>query len=210
MKAAIRMKKRWRLPQIAKLGSLLAAVSLIAPAQQTNFASPATVHALSAVPYSVVTYDLRGNGILDLIVGSAQGSSQGVSVFLGNGDGTFEAPVSYATSAQCYSVAVADFNGDGYPDLVITDSSIDPGQVSILLGNGDGSFQNPVSYAVGSGPRSVAVGSLRGNGTLDLVVTDLNDTSEHRIRKRIAGKRERHFSGGRDLPRRAGALRDRS
>ena len=64
-----------------------------------------------------------------------------VSVLLGNGDGTFRPPTQdFATDACPVSVAVADLNGDGKPDLVTAN---DYGVVSVLLGNGDGTFQAP-------------------------------------------------------------------
>src|SRR5690349_6394426 len=66
------------------------------------------------------------------------------------------------------SLVVSDFNGDGQPDLAITDET--SGTVSILLGVGDGFFLDPVTYAVGIGPRCVAVGDFNRDGDLDLAV----------------------------------------
>ncbi len=70
-----------------------------------------------------------------------------------------------------YSVVVGDFNRDGIPDLA--EVSFDPsGSVEVLLGNGDGTFRQGASYAVGVGPTYASVASLRKNGTLDLVLND--------------------------------------
>ena len=70
-----------------------------------------------------------------------------------------------------YSVAVGDFNRDGIPDLA--EVSFDPsGSVDILLGNGDGTFRQGDSYAVGVGPTYASAASLRKNGILDLVLND--------------------------------------
>src|SRR5262249_38340245 len=75
------------------------------------------------------------------------------------------------------SVAVGDFNGDGALDLAVANQ--DFGRVSVLLGNGDGSFQAPRSLSAGSHPTSVAVGDFNGDGALDLAVgnRDSNNVS---------------------------------
>jgi hypothetical protein len=106
----------------------------------------------------VVTADLKGDGVLDLI--TANGSTGTVSVLLGKGDGTFAAAQDYAAGPNVSSLAVGDFNGDGIPDLVVTNGSA--GTVSVLLGIGDGSFQAPQSYAAGAYAVSVAVGDFDG------------------------------------------------
>ena len=134
--------------------------------------------------YSVAVADVNGDHIPDLVVTNTFASQDGgpsvVGVLLGNGAGTFQAPVTYNTGGYwADSVAVADVNGDGHPDLVVANScqsstNCNNGTVGILLGVGDGTFQAPVSY--GSGglyPGSVAVGDVDGNGHPDLVVANL-------------------------------------
>ncbi len=91
--------------------------------------------------FAVATGDFNGDGKLDVVVANA--SSNNVSVLLGNGDGTFQAPVDYPTGSQPSSVAVGDFNGDGKLDLAVANQNCPSfpcgaGSVSILLGNGDG------------------------------------------------------------------------
>ena len=162
---------------LTALGLLAVAAPLFAQSVSFNTGGTSAHYAVpSPEPTTVAVGSLRSNGILDLVVANASGgSSGGVSVLLGNGDGTFQPAVNYATNLQCYSVALGDFNGDGIPDLAITKNSPNnttPGSVSILLGNGDGTFQAPVSYTLGQNPNWVAVGSLRGNGILDLVVVN--------------------------------------
>jgi hypothetical protein len=70
------------------------------------------------------------------------------------------------------SVAVGDFDGDGNPDLAVTNTNSD--NVSVLLGNGDGTFDSATNYALGRFPTSVAVGDLNGDGNPDLAVTNAN------------------------------------
>jgi len=69
---------------------------------------------------------------------------------------------------------VGDFNGDGIQDLAVANagSPIDLGNVSVLLGNGDGTFQPAQNFGAGSGPSSVAVGDFNGDGKLDLAVAN--------------------------------------
>jgi hypothetical protein len=92
-----------------------------------------------------------------------------VGVLLGNGDGTFQTAVNYGSGGYlATSVAVADVNGDGKPDLVVANFA---GNVGVLLGNGDGTFQTAVTYGTGGGDtQSVAVADVNGDGKPDLVV----------------------------------------
>ena len=93
----------------------------------------------------------------------AQGNGSGtlVSILLGNGDGTFQPHVDYATGVGAYSVAVGDFNGDGKLDLAISNEDCPgancvPASISILLGNGDGTFQTHQDYSLnGKAPTSI-------------------------------------------------------
>jgi hypothetical protein len=82
---------------------------------------------------------------MDIVTADTSGK---VSVLLGNGDGSFGAPLSFPTGGAPAALAVADLNGDGNLDIVTEDAS---GKVSVLLGNGDGSFVPPVSLR-GGGP----------------------------------------------------------
>jgi hypothetical protein len=81
------------------------------------------------------TADLNGDGKADLI--SANYSTSGIEVLLGNGNGTFQPPASYATTQNPFSVVIGDFNGGGFPDLIVEDTK---GNVSLLLNKGNGTF----------------------------------------------------------------------
>jgi hypothetical protein len=133
--------------------------------------------------WSVAVADVNGDGKPDLLVASRCADSNCdtngvVGVLLGNGDGTFQAAVTYSSGGwYALSVAVADVNGDGKPDLVVANhcasNNCPNGAVSVLLGNGDGTFQTAVAYGSrGTGPFSVAVGDLNGDGKPDLVVAN--------------------------------------
>jgi hypothetical protein len=121
-------------------------------------------------PVSVAVGDFNGDGILDLVVVNAGVGRNTASVFLGNGDGSFQAPRSYNPGSGPDFVAVGDFNRDGNLDLAVSDSG--SASVSVLLGNGDGSFQAPRLTSVAKDTGSLTVGDFNGDGVPDFVVGD--------------------------------------
>jgi hypothetical protein len=130
---------------------------------------------------SLAVADVNGDGQLDLVVANtcASAGSFGcrngsVGVLLGNGDGTFKKAVTYPAGFFPISVAVADVNGDGKPDVVVTNNQDNGnGSVGVLLGNGDGTFASVANYASGGfSPQSVAVADLNGDGKLDVLVSN--------------------------------------
>ena len=123
-----------------------------------------------ANPFAVAAGDLNGDGNLDLVAPDFQGGC--VDVLLGNGDGSFQAAQAFSTGPDSFprDLAVGDLNGDGILDIVTADSG--GNAVSVLLGNGDGSFQAPVIYPVGGAAYRVVLGDFAGNGTLDVVAVD--------------------------------------
>jgi large repetitive protein len=146
---------------------------------------PAVNYETGGAPnYSLVVADVNGDGKLDLIVSSCSatastcGSAEGVvSVLLGNGNGTFQPALSFGSGASVGAqVAVADVNGDGKLDLIVTNfqgEANGDGTAAVLLGNGDGTFQSPVLYDSGvPGANVVAVADVNGDGVLDLLVAD--------------------------------------
>src|SRR5205814_6119385 len=94
------------------------------------------------------------------------------SVLLGNGDGTFGAPSTYGVGGSSSAVAVGDFNGDGIPDLAVSNYSSN--NVSVLLGNGSGGFGAATNFSVGTYPLSVAVGDFNRDSRQDLVTANQN------------------------------------
>ena len=122
-----------------------------------------------------VVADFNGDGIPDL-AGEYTFSQQGsVEIMLGNGDGTFTSQSPFTPDGMEPSqLVVADFNGDGIPDLASTDQYL--GDVSILLGEGDGTFASPLAAGCGCGAGWMTAGDFNGDGIPDVAV--LTDTSD--------------------------------
>ena len=133
---------------------------------------PQVPYAAGPSPFSVATGDFNGDGKLDLVVATYGAFS--VATLRGNGDGTFQAPVDQPVgfAYNPFDVVVADLNGDGIPDLAVasTQSGSSQDYVSVLLGNGDGTFQSAVNYTCVSFVSSIAAADFNGDGKLDLVV----------------------------------------
>ena len=127
---------------------------------------------------SLAVGDLNGDGKPDIAVTNHCISSLcgTVGVLRGNGDGTFQPAVPYATGGLSWgSVAIADANADGKPDLVVANecasSTCSAGTVGVLVGNGNGTFQPAVAYSSGGLALGAAVADVNGDGRLDIVVT---------------------------------------
>jgi hypothetical protein len=123
-------------------------------------------------PGQIVAADLNADGISDLVTanGFAKGFANTVSVLLGNGNGTFGPPQTLPVGKFPGSVAVADVNGDGKPDIVA--GNFLDNDVSVLLGNGDGTFQPQQMFDVGPLPDTVAVADVNGDGRPDIITSN--------------------------------------
>ena len=140
-----------------------------------SFEEPAGT-AVGSDPFAIATGDFTGDGNLGVAIVNM--SSDSVSILPGNGDGTFQQPLTVALpqGSGATSVVAADFNNDGRTDLAVTDANLD--EVSILLGNGDGTFQSStIALPSASDPAALVAGDFTGNGRVDLAVVDRNSAS---------------------------------
>jgi hypothetical protein len=144
---------------------------------------PQETYSVGPNPMAIIAGDFNGDGRTDLAVvnqGTDAPYSDGtVSVLLGNGDGTFQEPVSYPVGPDPASITAGDFTGDGRIDLAVVNRGLffSEGSVSVLLGNGDGTFQSEVRYDVGNGADSIAAGDFAGDGRTDLAVANSWDNT---------------------------------
>jgi hypothetical protein len=127
-------------------------------------------------PQTIATGDLRGIGVKDLVFDYRPGApGPNVGVLLGNGDGTFQSVVNYSAGNGAVGLAVADLNGDGKPDVVVT--NITTNTISVLLNNGNGTLKPAVSYAVGAAPIAVVASDFTHDGKPDLAVANSGDAT---------------------------------
>jgi len=128
-------------------------------------------------PTSVALSDLNGDGKLDLVVTNGGPMSSAVSIWLGNGDGTFRDPKDYPTGKRPLGVSFADFNNDRNRDLLVINGERD--SFTTFLGNGNGTFQPGKDSGADAGPNFGLARDFNGDRLMDVAIVNLqsNDLS---------------------------------
>ena len=129
---------------------------------------------VSCSTLDLATADLNNDGKLDLVLYCGGNYLQ---AYLGNGDGTFQTPILEATPTAPGYFALADFNGDGFPDLAYLTS----GGLAIALNPGNGHFGDSQTYTLTEPANffTIVSGDFNGDGKQDLIFGSLNGSASY-------------------------------
>ncbi len=140
----------------------------------------------SSVSYSttLAASDVNGDGKADILMAGRDYSKNSavVSIFLNNGDGTFAPKTDYAyttnSNSSSSAVTTTDLNGDGDADIILTsiDYSTNTSTLSVLLNNGDGTFEESTEYKTGGLTSAITLADLNSDGVADIVTTGSDST----------------------------------
>ncbi len=172
-----------------------------------SFTAGGTTLPTGANPYGIVLADFNADNKLDIVTANYNGGN--ISVFLGNGDGTYQPRSDISIGGNPVALAVGDFNHDNMLDLAVSDNQTS-GKLAILLGTGTGTFGAPTNINFGSNthPYHVTAADLNGDGWTDLVATA---GGQNQVRRPAEpGRRHRHVRhacGLRHLDKRHGRRR---
>jgi len=175
---------------------MLAALVLFA----LPFSAPATefangkFYSAGTNPSAIVVADFNGDGKPDIAVVNT--ASNNVSMLLGNGDGTFQAAKNFDAGGSFPTIVAADFNADGKLDLGLFhpgDGNSIVGAVSILFGNGDGTFQSPKVTSLSISSVSMAAGDFNGDKKCDLILSNADPTTGNITIEILAGSGDGTF-----------------
>jgi len=118
-----------------------------------------------------VTGDFNGDGKVDLLVHSVDARGE-LTVMLGLGNGQFADGISTAIARDVKVPTIADLNNDNFADVLVIDQTPYPGTptITVLIGNGDGTFRQPVSITIGASPTGARVADFNGDGKKDIAI----------------------------------------
>lgn len=157
----------------ATKGALVALVlgfgwNVAVSAQGPAFPSPVFPFGSNFISAGLAVADLSGDSKQDIV--AVWGSV--VSVFIGSGSGHFSPPVNYPANSSPVAVAVGQLDGDGIPDVVVT--NLNSNVISVLKGTGGGALGAPATYATAVGPTAVVLSDVNGDSNLDALVACRN------------------------------------
>ena len=169
--------------QFLAFATLLQIVLGSAPGSSAVDFAPAKTYPVGTSPSAIVIGDFNGDGKQDIAV--ANSGSNNVSILLGNGDGTFRPAENFDAGNSPSAILLGDFNGDGKVDLTLFQTG-DPdhtttGSLSILLGNGDGTFRPPTNTALSAFASTVVVGDFNLDKKADLIVGEIDRSPDTHI-----------------------------
>jgi hypothetical protein len=174
---------------LAKIRFFAATLLVLLPLKHSASAAtgfkPVQSYTVGTAPRAVAVADFNNDGNLDAAVASigdpSNGDDGGVSILMGNGDGSFQPATTVAAGTNPLYIATADFNGDGNCDLIVVrwgDPTVgDNGGATIFLGKGDGTFSKGQVLAAGRNPFGVTLGDVNADHKLDLIFPNSTDDS---------------------------------
>lgn len=163
---------------MAALNSGDPSIGILLGSGKGNFKKMTKILSLCSSPNGISNGDFNSDSKVDLVVTCGSSAFYSLQIILGNGDGTFQVPANIAIDANeniPYGIVVSDFSGDSKLDIATT--SAGSGKVFVRKGNGNGTFQAPVSYDVASSPGALTYVDVNNDGKLDLVVVNSGDNT---------------------------------
>lgn len=137
--------------------------------------TPGSRYEYGDTPTSLALADLNQDGRQDLLVTNGGPMSNAVTVWTGDGDGSFRNPVDYRTGKRPLSVSFADFNNDHKTDLLVINGERD--SFVVFLGNGNGTFQDGKESGADAGPVHGVAGDFDGDRIADVAIVNIQSSN---------------------------------